>query len=189
MRYDDEGFEYLPDIEGWSPYYVADYATADEILETLFGHGHDGHGHDHDEHDEYDYDAHDHDYDDAVLDEHVWTSPENAKQIVQQIADVLASLDPSRADLFAQNTAAYASELDALDQAFQHVVDAAARKAIVFGDRFPFRYLADAIAESTGAIKLELHATHNITKSDFGKDVSYLELMWQNMEKLEEALN
>jgi zinc transport system substrate-binding protein len=34
--------------------------------------------------------------------------------------------------------------LDELDGKFQAVADGAARKTIVFGDRFPFRYFADA---------------------------------------------
>ncbi|MDR1131144.1 MAG: metal ABC transporter substrate-binding protein [Oscillospiraceae bacterium] len=77
-------------------------------------------------------------------DEHVWTSPENAKLIVQKISDALCEADAAGATTYKQNTAAYLSKLDALDSAFQTVVDAAARKTLVFGDRFPFRYFADA---------------------------------------------
>lgn len=77
-------------------------------------------------------------------DEHVWTSPRNAKRIVRKIADALCEADPANADAYRLNATAYEGELDALDAQFQAVVDDAARKTIVFGDRFPFRYLADA---------------------------------------------
>lgn len=80
----------------------------------------------------------------AELDEHVWTSPQNAKRIVQKLSDALCAADPAGAERYRQNTEGYLAELDQLDAAFRAAVDSAARKTIVFGDRFPFRYLADA---------------------------------------------
>ncbi|MDR1600537.1 MAG: metal ABC transporter substrate-binding protein [Oscillospiraceae bacterium] len=77
-------------------------------------------------------------------DEHVWTSPRNASLIVDKITDALAAADPANADAYRANADAYQLELDALDAAFQEVVGSAERRTIVFGDRFPFRYLADA---------------------------------------------
>lgn len=77
-------------------------------------------------------------------DEHVWTSPQNTKLIVQKISAALCEADPANASAYQQNTAAYLSELDELDAAFQDVMNNAKRKTIVFGDRFPFRYFADA---------------------------------------------
>lgn len=79
-----------------------------------------------------------------AYDEHVWTSPRNAKRIVRKISDALCAADESNAAHYLQNTAEYLQKLDGLDAAFQRVVDEAARKTIVFGDRFPFRYFADA---------------------------------------------
>ncbi len=79
-----------------------------------------------------------------VYDEHVWTSPRNAKLIVQKISNALCALDTANSAAYQANTAAYLTELDALDAQFKEVVASAARKTIVFGDRFPFRYFADA---------------------------------------------
>jgi zinc transport system substrate-binding protein len=172
-------------------------------------------------------------------DEHVWTSPKNAMRIIGGISAGLAEADPVNAALYRANAAAYTAELDKLDAAFQAAVDSGSRKTIVFGDRFPFRYLADAygldyfaafpgcstetepsaatiaflidkvraekipvifhielsnermadvISEATGAQKLLLHASHNISKKDFEAGVSYLELMRQNVINLGEAL-
>ena len=51
----------------------------------------------------------------AEYDEHVWTSPVNAKLLVENIRDMLISIDPERADIYEKNAAAYLEELDALD--------------------------------------------------------------------------
>ena len=77
-------------------------------------------------------------------DEHVWTSPKNAKLIVQKISGVLCEIDSENENLFKKNTAAYLTALDELDNKFQNTVNKGVRKTLVFGDRFPFRYLADA---------------------------------------------
>jgi zinc transport system substrate-binding protein len=77
-------------------------------------------------------------------DEHVWTSPRNAELIVRKISDALCGADPANAEAYKKNTAAYLVKLGELDAAFRKVVDGAARKTLVFGDRFPFRYFADA---------------------------------------------
>lgn len=77
-------------------------------------------------------------------DEHVWTSPRNAKLITQKISDALCEIDVANATVYQKNTTAYLSKLDELDGKFQNVVANAARKTIVFGDRYPFRYFSDA---------------------------------------------
>jgi len=48
--------------------------------------------------------------------------------------------------------------------------------------------MADVICEATGAQKLLLHACHNITKDDFDRGATYLELMTRNVAALKEAL-
>jgi zinc transport system substrate-binding protein len=80
----------------------------------------------------------------AEYDEHVWTSPRNAQLIVRKIADVLKARDAPNAAAYEKNTAAYIAKLTELDASFQKVVDGAKRKIFIFGDRFPFRYFADA---------------------------------------------
>ncbi|MDR1419088.1 MAG: metal ABC transporter substrate-binding protein [Treponema sp.] len=77
-------------------------------------------------------------------DEHVWTSPKNAGRIVQKISAVLQQRDPSSAALYEKNTASYLAKLTALDNSFETMINGAQRKTFIFGDRFPFRYFADA---------------------------------------------
>ncbi len=74
----------------------------------------------------------------------MWTSPRNAKLLVQAISTEIQAADPQNAQTYAQNTEAYLKKLDELDAAFMDVVANASRKTFVFGDRFPFRYFADA---------------------------------------------
>ena len=76
-------------------------------------------------------------------DEHVWTSPKNAASIAASIARALCDLDPANAEFYRQNAADYLVSLDELNSSFRSIADGAKRKTIVFGDRFPFRYLAD----------------------------------------------
>jgi zinc transport system substrate-binding protein len=85
-----------------------------------------------------------HDHEEAELDEHVWTSPRNAKRIVEKISAALYEADPVNAPDYQAKTAAYLEKLDGLDAMFRDVVSGGRRKPLVFGDRFPFRYFADA---------------------------------------------
>ena len=76
-------------------------------------------------------------------DEHVWLSLKNASAICDVMAEALGQLDPENKDTYMKNKDAYNEELMALDQKYQEVVDAAPIKTLLFGDRFPFRYLTD----------------------------------------------
>jgi zinc transport system substrate-binding protein len=83
------------------------------------------------------------DFSQHELDEHVWTSPANAVRIVNAITEALCSVDSSNAPVFRKNASVYIEKLEKLDKAFEDVTRSAVRRTIVFGDRFPFRYLAD----------------------------------------------
>jgi len=77
-------------------------------------------------------------------DEHVWTSPKNAMRIVEKITAALCNADPDNSGYYIANMAYYLKELAVLDAQIQNVVDNGRRNTLVFGDRFPFRYFADA---------------------------------------------
>jgi zinc transport system substrate-binding protein len=79
----------------------------------------------------------------GLPDEHVWTSPVNAKLIAEAIAATFEQVDPANAAAYQANLAAYQVELDELDERFRGIVADGKRTELVFGDRFPFRYLAD----------------------------------------------
>lgn len=112
--------------------------VAEEDVEGIETHGH---AHDHEDEDPT---AADGDHEEAEQDEHVWTSPRNAVRIVEKLRDALIAVDPENAGDYTQNAADYIDRLNRLDQEFQETVDTAKRHTILLGDRFPFRYLADA---------------------------------------------
>lgn len=105
-------------------------------------HDHDGEDHNHEDHD------HDHDHNDYIgnyesMDEHIWTSPKNAKKIVLGILDTLVKSDPKNKKAYEENTENYIAKLDNLDSMLSKTVLEGNRNTIIFGDRFPFRYLVN----------------------------------------------
>lgn len=195
------------------------------------------------EHSEHDGAEHEHGNENTGLyegyDEHVWTSVENAVRIADAMCKVFSEKDPDNADYYEKNLAEFKAELESLNEDFKNMVDGAARKTVVFGDRFPFLYLAkeygldyyaafpgcasnteasaatvaflinkvkqenipvvfsiefsngkiaDAVAEPTGAKRLELHSCHNVTKDEFDSGETYISLMRKNLANLKEAL-
>lgn len=80
---------------------------------------------------------------DTEQDEHVWTSPKNAMEIVQKMCDELCRIDAENAAVYKSNTDTYLEKLHVLDGEFSDVMAHAKRTEIVVGDRFPFRYLCE----------------------------------------------
>ena len=109
----------------------------------------DDHDDDHDDNDDHDddddhEDNHDDDDDhDEDFDEHIWLSLKNAQHLCSVIADSLARLDPENADIYYGNLVAYVASLNELDARYQQAVSDAPVQTLLFGDRFPFRYLLD----------------------------------------------
>ena len=76
-------------------------------------------------------------------DEHVWLSLRNAKILSEEICSALSEKDTANAAAYKANLASYTARLDALDAKYAAAVKAGSKKTILFGDRFPFRYLVD----------------------------------------------
>ena len=76
-------------------------------------------------------------------DEHVWLSLKNAALLVDRIAEALCTLDGAGAEVYRANAAAYIKKLTALDRDYEAAVNGANGRTLLFGDRFPFRYLAE----------------------------------------------
>lgn len=83
------------------------------------------------------------DHEEKEYDEHVWLSLKNAKTLVGAISAALQELDPDNKDTYAANAEAYGQKLSALDAEYRKAVSAGTYKTLLFGDRFPFRYLVD----------------------------------------------
>lgn len=125
---------------------LGDSVKTEEIVEGMQEEEHeheDAEEHEHEDAEEHEHeDAEEHEHEEEA-DEHVWLSLKNAKMLVRVISKALQELDPDNKDIYAANADAYVKKLSALDAEYQAAVDAASNKTILFGDRFPFRYLVD----------------------------------------------
>ncbi len=79
----------------------------------------------------------------GAYDEHIWLSLRNASVLCGAIERALEAVDPANAAVYAANLASYRDELAALDGRYVEAVENAAHDTLLFGDRFPFRYLTE----------------------------------------------
>ena len=115
----NDGFDALSEeMENWPTYYPADM-SGKEIAEDML------------EHEEKEYD------------EHVWLSLKNAQTLCKAIAEALETADPEHKDVYAANVDSYLEKLSSLDGQYQDAVANGSQKTLLFGDRFPFRYMVD----------------------------------------------
>ncbi len=138
VQFNDHGYEPAEEVEHFhiyfgndsfdallnskpNPFFVKKDLSASEIIAELTE------GHDHEE--EYD--------------EHVWLSLKNAAVLCKAICEKLSEIDSENAGIYKANTEAYIQKLNDLDNQYKSAVDSAKVKTLVFGDRFPFRYLVD----------------------------------------------
>ena len=84
-----------------------------------------------------------HHEEDIEYDEHVWLSLENAMIVCADLKNEISSLDSDNAEVYENNFETYVTELNKLNAEYKNVVSSAKRKVLLFGDRFPFRYMVD----------------------------------------------
>lgn len=111
---------------------LGDAAKEEETVEGMEAHG-EGESHGAGEHHE----------EDTEYDEHVWLSLKNAGIFCEAIAEKLAEIDPGHGEIYRENAKVYEGKLSRLDRQYQEASDSVRQKVLVFGDRFPFRYLVD----------------------------------------------
>lgn len=176
-------------------------------------------------------------------DEHIWLSIRNAEIMVKNIEKAIEQLDSDNAKVYQTNAENYIKKLDTLDKQYANTIQNAKYKAILFGDRFPFRYMADdydlkyyaafagcsaetmagfetvtflakkadelrlpvilTIENSDGRIAeavksnttkknqkiLAMNSLQSVTKEQIADDITYLQVMQENLSVLSEALN
>ena len=76
-------------------------------------------------------------------DEHIWLSLKNAEILTDKIAAALSGADNKNKDIYKTNAAKYAERLAALDKEYTEALKNAKHKAMIFADRFPFRYFTE----------------------------------------------
>lgn len=114
---------------------LGDGVKEEEVVEGMQGEEEEEHEHE-DGEEEIEYD------------EHVWLSLKNAASLTGKISDALQTVDKDNAEVYQANAKEYISKLNELDKKYQNVVSSASQKTLLFGDRFPFRYMVDDYALS-----------------------------------------
>ena len=129
---------------------LGDRIKEEEVVEGMEHEHHHEHGeeaeeheHEHHEHaEEHEHEHHEH-AEEAENDEHVWLSLKNAEILVMNLADAISKVDTANATEYHMNAGLYIAKISALDAQYRAAMDSATFKTILFGDRFPFRYLVD----------------------------------------------
>ncbi len=126
---------------------LGDVVKEEEMVEGMqeseHEHEHEGDEADEHEHEHEEGDAHEHEEGEVEYDEHVWLSLRNAETLTDTISKKLQELDKANASVYKANSDAYIKTLKELDQQYSDAVAGASCKTLLFGDRFPFRYLVD----------------------------------------------
>lgn len=95
-----------------------------------------GHSHEGEEHS----DEHGHNEND--YDQHIWTSPKNAKIMLGAICDAICEADAENSESYRESKQKYENEITALQNDFKAAADITGEKMLVFADKFPFTYFA-----------------------------------------------
>ncbi|WP_295862421.1 metal ABC transporter substrate-binding protein [uncultured Fibrobacter sp.] len=129
---------------------LGDRVKEEEVVEGMQAedeHHHEGgeeaEEHEHHEHAETHEHEHHHHDEEVENDEHIWLSVINTKILVSRLAEALAQIDTANAETYKTNATNYTVKLNELDNAYAAAVAQANNKTILFGDRFPFRYMVD----------------------------------------------
>lgn len=85
-------------------------------------------------------------------------------------------------DCSAESEPSIASVMKIIDEMKEHGAKA------VYYEELADPKVARTIAEETGAQLILLHSAHNVTKREFDGGITYLDIMWQNVENLKEGL-
>ncbi|MBQ1996011.1 MAG: zinc ABC transporter substrate-binding protein, partial [Clostridia bacterium] len=86
---------------------------------------------------------HIHGHNHEEYDEHVWTSPENAILICDEILYALCEADRENEGFYKANHEAYSAELKNLSDRIRDAVSKSEKNKIAIGDRFPMKYFCE----------------------------------------------
>ena len=76
-------------------------------------------------------------------DEHIWLSLRNAASACRILEAAIEKADPEHGEDYRKNAESYIERLNVLDEKYAEAVAAGSTHTLLFGDRFPFRYMTD----------------------------------------------
>lgn len=129
---------------------LGDHVKKEEIVEGMqveehhHEHGEEAEEHEHDKVTEpAEATSEHHHHEEVENDEHIWLSLKNAWILVNALVQSLSKVDSANSSIYTANAVLYNAKLWEMDKEFDTAVSDASQKTILFGDRFPFRYLVD----------------------------------------------
>lgn len=84
-------------------------------------------------------DDHEHEHEEDAYDEHIWTSPRNAIDIVAAVAAKACEISPENSEIYNQASSDYITQMLSLAVSFDALLEDEERY-FIFGDRFPLLY-------------------------------------------------
>ena len=138
--------------------------------------------------------------DDGAYDEHVWLSVKNAELFCRELAAGLKTADSANADVYEKNEKTYQEKLKALDDKHTDALVKSDKKydTLLFGDRFPFRYLVDdyklkyyaafAGCSADSEASFETNSMQAVSKEMIDSGDDYIGMMEKNLDVLKTAL-
>ncbi len=184
--------------------------------------------------------GHTHSHEHSHPDEHIWTSSENAKEMLNTICESFVAADGENADYYRQNCREYIEKISLAEGEMTAVVESLDNPFMVVADRFPFVYfteqygidyvaafdgcavstdislktmlsltetikrknvkavfcteisnrnIANALSEELGVEVIELHSAHNVTLDDFNSGITYVDIMYRNINAIKRGLS
>ena len=112
---------------------LSDIVKTEELKEGMM---------DEEEHEE-DIDEIEKEHEDEEFDEHIWLSLPNIKRVSKVILDKICSLDSNNTMKYIENYNNFIDSINELNKEYIDTVNNSINKVLLFGDRFPFRYLVD----------------------------------------------
>ena len=113
-------------------------------------------------HDHHDHHGHEEGHEEEAYNAHIWLSPRNAMQMVENLRDGLSALLPHAADQIALNAENYLARLKNVDLALQDALSALPnRQMITFHEAFPY-FARDYGLEILAVVALEPDAPLSI---------------------------
>lgn len=125
---------------------LGDKVKQEEIKEGMQEEQEHEHENEHEHETEHEHEGDEHEHGASEYDEHVWLSLRNAAEFCSFIAEKLCLIDPENAAEYRKNAEEYIQRLNKLDGEYEAAASSARIRTLLFGDRFPFRYLTDDYA-------------------------------------------
>lgn len=76
----------------------------------------------------------------GAFDEHIWTSPENAILMINNLEKAIEEIDSENSQIYKANSESYIAQINDVDAKIKEIVDNKVRDRLIFADKMPMQY-------------------------------------------------